>query len=160
VPETIIPTLEGRCWVGALLQGEGSITSYYVKVTNSTTVNLVFGMTDPAPIRKLSDTVGLRNPTKPKAKDNGKPAWIKSIYGRRAIGILKEVLPFLMGEKLREAERALEFFNQDGYYRGHKTPIDIWPTNEFPLRKRPFNHDSPKDSIIGRGNHHRISIPR
>ncbi len=142
LPEIIVPTLEGRCWVAALLQSEGCIASYYVKSTNSTIILLEFKMTDSAPIFKFSDYVGLPRPTRPKLHEGKKPAWRKEIYGRRAFRILQEVRPFLLGEKLREAEKALAFFNQDGYYRGHRTPIDIWPTKEFPLRRRrPASHE-------------------
>jgi hypothetical protein len=138
----IISTQEDRCWVAALIQGEGSIGSYYVKSTDSTTIALTVGMTDPAPIFKFSDHIGLSRPTRPKPSRSGKPVWRKIVYSRRAFRILQEVRPFLVGEKLREAERALEFFSQGGLRRGCIRPITIWPPDEFPLRRR--RHFAPK----------------
>jgi hypothetical protein len=140
VPQIIIPSSEARGWVGALIQGEGCISSCYVKVTDSTTIDLSVGMTDPAPIFKFSDYAGTSRPTRPKSHQHEKPSWTKRVYGRRAFRILQEVLPFLVGEKLREAERALTFFRQDSYYRGCIRPITIWPPSEFPLRRRPPHH--------------------
>jgi hypothetical protein len=136
VPDVVITTLEDRSWVGGILQGEGCIQSHYVKVTNSTTLDIAVGMTDPDPVFQLADRCGLTRPANPRAYDGHKPAWFKSITGVRSIRILTEVLPFLVGGKLTEAEKALSFFGPDGYRRGHFKPIDIWPHDEFPFRKR------------------------
>lgn len=48
----------------------------------------------------------------------------------------REILPFLIGQKLEEAKRALEFFSPDGYREGKYSAYDVWPDDEFPLRKR------------------------
>lgn len=136
VPEIIITTSEGRSWVGALTQGEGCIQSHYQKRGDSTTIDLTTGMTDPAPIFKLSDYYRLTRPTRPKINHNWKPVWTKTVSGLRAFRILGEILPFLVGQKLKEAERALDFFSPDGYHWGCFRANDIWPLKEFPLRRR------------------------
>ncbi|MBI2648656.1 MAG: hypothetical protein HYW93_03270, partial [Thaumarchaeota archaeon] len=40
------------------------------------------------------------------------------------------------GQKLEEAKRALEFFAPDGRREGRYGAYDVWPADEFPLRKR------------------------
>lgn len=137
VPRTILHTNSVRAWMGGLIQGEGCIGSHYVKVTDSTTVDVVVAMTDPAPIFQFADYVGTSRPAKPKERKHGyKPIWIKSVAGVRGYRLLREVLPFLEGEKRREAEKAIAFFDEHGYRRGHFLPVDIWPPDEFPLRRR------------------------
>ena len=54
----------GESWVGGLIQGEGCIESHYVKSMDSTAIQLAFGMTDPEPIFKLCDLVGLSRPSR------------------------------------------------------------------------------------------------
>ena len=136
IPEIIIASVEGRSWVGGLIQGEGCIESHYVKATNSTAIQLAFGMTDPDPIFKLCDLVGMSRPLRPKDNHAWKPVWIKRTVGLRAFRVLQEVRPFLVGEKLSEAERALDFFLSNGYRDGCFRPPDIWPPGDFPFRKK------------------------
>ncbi|TLY00960.1 MAG: hypothetical protein E6K95_07665, partial [Thaumarchaeota archaeon] len=62
--------------------------------------------------------------------------WIGAVGGLRAYRVLQEILQFLSGQKLEEARRALEFFALDGYRKGRYGAYDIWPDDEFPLRKR------------------------
>jgi len=135
VPAVIIPTLEPRAWVAALVQGEGSLECHHLKRSDSTTIDVVVGMTDPAPIFKLSDHVGLSRPARPKRNRQWQPVWRKSISGLRALRLLREILPFLVGQKQREAQRAVQLFSPDGYMRGHFTTSYIWPAEQFPLRK-------------------------
>jgi hypothetical protein len=136
VPAVIITTSEDRSWIGGFLQGEGCIQSHFVKGSNSTTLDLAVGLTDQAPVFKFADFCRVSRPVNPRSYKNSKPAWIKSVTGVRAVRILTEILPFLVGGKLLEAERALIFFGPNGYHRGHFRPADIWPANEFPFRKR------------------------
>lgn len=136
VPGVVITSAEGRSWVGGLIQGEGCIESHYVKSMDSTAIQLAFGMTDPDPIFKFCALVGMSRPSRPKDDHVFQPVWVKRAVGLRALRIVQEVHPFLMGEKLREAERALDFFSPRGYHRGCFRPPDIWPTEEFPLRRR------------------------
>src|SRR4029077_4700583 len=65
-----------------------------------------------------------------------RPQYRKNIAGLRALRVLQEILPFLVGQKLREAQRALEFFGPRGLHRGCYRNGDIWPLNEFPLRTK------------------------
>jgi hypothetical protein len=138
IPAMVIPTLEDRSWTGGLTQGEGSIESHYMKSVDFTTVVFSVSMTDSAPVLRFSDLVGLPKPSKPKPNTNSmyKAAWRKEVTGLRALKVLREIQPFLLGEKLREAEKALSFFSPNGYRLGHFRPADIWPRDEYPLRKR------------------------
>lgn len=137
VPTVIISNSEDRAWTESLIQGEGSIGTHYVNKIDSTTVDLTVGMTDPEPIFKFSDLCGLSRPVNPRPKPNGyQSVWVKNVAGLRALRILREILPFLTGEKHKEAERALEFFNSKAYHRGRCRSVDVWPPNEFPLRRR------------------------
>lgn len=143
VPQEIISTVEGRFWVAALIQGEGCIRVHYSKRSHLTAVELVTVMGDPAPIFTLSDYVGASRRLKPKLNNNGNPMWLSVVGGLRAYRVLQEIRPFLLGQKLREAERALEFFAPYGYRRGHHGGYDVWPRSEFPLRKPGNPHTSP-----------------
>lgn len=136
VPETIIPSMKDRLWVAGLIQGEGCIESFYVEATDCAALLLTLGMTDPAVVFKYSDLIGLPRPAKPHIRPGEKPIWRKSIVSLRAIRVLREITPLLLGDKLREAERALAFFDGDGYHVGCVRPQEIWPTSEFPLRRR------------------------
>ena len=138
VPPVVVNPSEWRPWVGGLIQAEGCIHSHYVKATDSTNVDITVGMTDPAPVVKFANLCGLAGPAKPKnlVGHRLKPIWLKDITGLRAYRILGEVLSHLYGEKRREAERALSFFDSRGYHKGHFVPSDIWPAEEFPLRRR------------------------
>jgi hypothetical protein len=119
VPEVIIHAIGDRAWVGALIQGEGCIETYFVRVTDSTTVNLAVRMTDSESIFRFADLCGLSRPAKPRMRPHGlQPMWCKDITSLRALRLLQEVLPFLVGEKRREAERALTFFDVSGYRQG------------------------------------------
>jgi hypothetical protein len=136
IPEVIIRNTEDRFWVAALIQGEGCIESFYVEATDCTAILLTIGMTDSAVVFKYSDLIGLPRPAKSRNRGEDKPIWRKSIVSMRAIRILREITPLLLGDKLREAERALNFFDNDGYHEGCVRPQQIWPTSEFPLRRR------------------------
>lgn len=136
VPEVVIPTPEGRSWVAGLIQGEGCIQSRYIRQTDTTYLQLDTSMADPAPIRRLCDYVGLKSPFKPVKNHHWKPNWHTNITGLRALRILQEILPFLLGDKRREAERAVVFFSPYGNHPGGYRNSDIWPTSEFPSRTK------------------------
>jgi hypothetical protein len=135
-PESVISNVEDRYWIAGLVQGEGCIESFYAAMSDRTASLLTVGMTDSASVFRFSDLVGLPRPTKPRDRGEHRPIWRKSIVGMRAIRILREIEPLLQGEKLREAERALTFFDQNGYHEGCARPMEIWPTSEFPMRRR------------------------
>jgi hypothetical protein len=59
---------------------------------------------------------------------------VRSVKGLRALLILKDVLPYLMGEKLREAEAAIEFFSTTGYRKGRFRESEVWSPASFPHR--------------------------
>ena len=96
-------------------------------------------MTEAAVIFQYSRLLNLAGPYQPKQlNQDSTELWLKQISGMRALRVLTEIRPHLVGERLREAKRALEFFYPDGYHRGGRfTSADIWPQDEFPLRRRP-----------------------
>lgn len=136
VPEVVIVDSKERPWVGSLVQGEGCFYSHYVKVTNSTALAIDTKMTDPDPIFRLADLFGMSRPSRPKLRPGLKPIWRKEILGLRALRVTHEILPFLFGEKRREAEKAIACFGPRGYHPNCLRSIDVWPSNEFPLRRR------------------------
>jgi hypothetical protein len=131
---TIIPTLEGRSWVGGFVQGEGSTLTHYVRSNDYTVLVLMVTGTDPAPILEFSDLVGLPRPLQPKPNREQRPKWWRETTGLRAVQVLREIQPFLVGEKLREVEKALILFSPSGYRKGCHRAADVWPSKEFPLR--------------------------
>jgi hypothetical protein len=138
VPEVVIPSIEERAWVAAMVQGEGTIESHYVKASDSTTLDLDLKMTDSEPVFRFADLCGLPRPARPrKRQKRWQPLWRKNISGIRALRVLKEIQPFLVGQKYREAQKALEFFDSNGYRRGCFWASVIWPPDEFPLRRHP-----------------------
>jgi hypothetical protein len=137
VPEVVISETKDRAWVGALVQGEGCTGTHYVKVSDSTTTDLTVGMTDSAPVFRFADLCGLSRPERARKRPEGlQPIWVKNVAGLRALRILAEIHTFLVGEKKREVEKAFEVFGVNGYHRGRILPIDVWPPDEFPLRRR------------------------
>jgi hypothetical protein len=70
----------------------------------------------------------------PPSKPGYKEVWQKSIKGLRALIVLKDVLPYLMGEKLREAQAAIDFFSPTGYRKGRFRPADVWNPVGFAYR--------------------------
>src|SRR2546425_9974802 len=96
LPEIIILKMEDRSWTGGLVQGEGCIFSHYRKGGHSTCLDLSVGMTDPAPVFRFSDLVGMKRPSKPKQRANVKlkPLWRKDITGLRALRVLSEIQSF------------------------------------------------------------------
>jgi hypothetical protein len=149
VPLVLIAENEQRAWVGALIQGEGCIQCRYVKESGSTQLQLSLSMVDPAPIFTLARYYGLQPPTKPTKNHQWKPLWRKNVSGLRALRTLREILPFLRGQKRSEAEKAIVFFSPDGYHGDHFVNEDIWPRDEFPLRSK--NHGSTRSDLISRG---------
>jgi len=139
VPEVILKASDDKSWVGCLMQSEGSNRTHYSKKFDITALELTVAMTDPAPVYKFCDLVGIRRPRRPAPRENGhKPIWHAAISGLRAYRVLQEILPYLVGQKLDEAKRALAYFAPDGYRKGRHGGYDVWPVSEFPLRKRGF----------------------
>ncbi|MDV3278249.1 MAG: hypothetical protein LYZ69_07270 [Nitrososphaerales archaeon] len=137
VPEVIMHDAIDRAWSGGLVQGESGIVAHYSKRTDVTSLELRTGMTEEAPIFKLCDCFGVARPQKPRPRHGKlKPIWECVAGGLRAYRVLQELLPFLLGGKLKEAERALEFFAPDGYHKGHFGGYDVWPRDQFPSRSK------------------------
>lgn len=138
VPKVVIASEDDRAWTGGLVQGEVCVESHYIKRSDSTTLDLDLKMTDAMPVFRFADVCGLPRPPGPLTRANRwQPVWRKNIAGIRALRVLREIHPFLVGQKRREAERAFEFFDSNGYHRGRFVSSMIWLTHEFPLRRQP-----------------------
>ena len=137
VPDVVLKSDVDRAWIACLTQGEGCIKTHYSKKTNSTAIEIGVNMTDPQPVFRFSDLVGVHRPKKAKPREGDlKPAWYTVVGGLRAYRVLQEIVPFLLGQKLEEAKRSLELSGPDGYREGCFGGFDIWPEDEFPLRRR------------------------
>jgi hypothetical protein len=150
VPEIVITNVEERPWVGALVQGEGCFYPHYVKTSDSTTLAIETRMTDPEPIFKFSDLCGMPRPSRPRLRPGFKPIWRKGILGIRALRIAREIQPFLFGEKKEEAEKAIVFFGPHGYHRGRFNASDVWPSNQFQLRRKGCGSGPPREEFLDR----------
>ncbi len=128
IPRVIIRTKDGRRYVGTLVGTEGCVTCAYAKPADTTELVIVVEMTDRDWIVKFSEEVGLTPPPemgrdvspKRKAKFRRAPS------GLRALRILKEILPYLYGQRLREAQRAIEYFSPSGHVKGMVRAAEIW----------------------------------
>lgn len=118
IPKVIIQTSIGRNWVAGLTQGETCIQSRYDKNADATVLQLDTAMVDSAPIFLLSDYVGMKKPSKPVKNHSWKPVWHKNVSGLRALRVLQEILPYLLGERRKEAEKAIAFFSPFGRHEG------------------------------------------
>jgi hypothetical protein len=136
VPEIIIADPVDRAWVGGLIQGEGCIQCRYNTESHSTSLELDVALVDPAPIRRLSGYYRLKFPARPIPNHEWTPQWRKSVFSLRALRILQEIFPYLVGQKQREAQKAIEFFSPNGYHQGCFGNRDVWPREEFPLRTK------------------------
>jgi hypothetical protein len=64
IPEVVIPTILGRCWVAGLVQGEACIQSIYRAVMDVTHLELDVSMIDRAPIPSSPNIMDSRSQTK------------------------------------------------------------------------------------------------
>jgi len=104
---TIIESETGKAYVGTIVGTEGGMTLGHQRHRAITELRLIVGMTDRPWVAKFSELCGLGPPRRvPPHKSGYKEVWQKSVKGLRALIILKDVLPYLMGEKLREAQAA------------------------------------------------------
>jgi len=119
VPTVIMKSPMDRAWSGGMVQGEGGVIAHYSKRVNVTALDVRVEMTDQDPVFRLCDLFGIARPPKSLPKEpNRKPKWACVVGGLRAYRVLQEILPFLFGGKLKEAERALQFFAPGGYHKG------------------------------------------
>lgn len=135
-PTSIIESEADRMWVGLLVGTECGLQATYEKSFGSTELKISLGMTDREYVAKFAQLCKTGPPrhTAPRRLGRG-DVWSKELKGLRALMVLKEVLPYLLDNKLRQARRAIEFFSPTGYRRGYHTSQDVWPIAEFPFRK-------------------------
>ena len=140
-PDVITANHVDRFWVAGLIQGKGRIEAKFLGQIDASYLSIAVTMIDPEVLFALSDHVGLRYPTKPMKSRGRNPSWRVNIAGLRALRVLEESLPILLGERLKEAEKAVVFFAPNGIRRGSFGNRDVWPTSEFPWRIK--KRDSP-----------------
>lgn len=131
----IIESEPDRAYAGVMLGTEGAITVGFQAHRNFTELRLILGMTDRPWVAKFAEICCLGPPRRIPAKRAGyKDVWQKTVKGLRALMILRDVSPYLMGERLREAQAALDFFSSTGYRKGRVKPSDVWKPADFPFR--------------------------
>jgi hypothetical protein len=132
---TIIESETSKAYVSVILGTEGGMTLGYQSRREITELRLIVGMTDRPWVAKFSELCGLGPPRRvPPHKPGYKEVWQKTIKGLRALIILNGVLSYLMGEKLREAQAAIEFFSPTGYRKGRFRPAGVWRSAGFRYR--------------------------
>lgn len=120
-----------------MVGGEGCIAADYIKKRNTTFLVLAVRMSDRGWVDHFAHLVGLPRSGERK-KGVYKKMWDKTTSGLRALRVLREILPYLYGSKKAEAAKAIELFSPTGYRPGKHSAEEIWPSSEFPLRKRPL----------------------
>lgn len=137
-PTSILGSPEARMWVGLMIGTECGLQASYEEKGGHTRLKISLGMTDRVYVARFAELCGVSPPRLARSKSvNNSDVWSREVTGLRAIIILKEALPYLLGEKRRQAERALEFFSPTGYRRGRFSSRDVWPRPLFPIRKGP-----------------------
>jgi len=132
VPSVIIQSKSDRYWVAGLIStGKSRIRTNYSKRDDCTALEIVVTLMDPAPVEKFSSYVGVAGRLNPRSKNPKRPSWQSVVTGPRAYRVLQEILPILLGEKKKRAEKALEFFAPDGLRQGRFSDCDVWPDEEL-----------------------------
>lgn len=125
-------------WVGLMVGTECGLLATYEKTFGSTELKISLGMTDREYVANFARICKVGPPRYSAPSAIGRSiVWSKNLKGLRALLVLKEVLPYLLGGKLKQARRAIEFFSPTGYRRGKFTSLDVWPPSDFPSRKGP-----------------------
>lgn len=136
-PLAVLTSKTNRQFIGILIGTEGAIMVKFDKPTNNTGLIISISMTDRTWVARFTSLCGVGPPRLSRSSyQNHSDVWSKTIIGLRALMVLREVLPYLLGEKRLEALRAIEFFSPTGYRRGHFSARDIWLPSDFPLRRK------------------------
>jgi hypothetical protein len=138
VPDVIIRRQIDRAWAASLFGGEGCIAANYKEKYDRTYLVTALRMSDKGWVDRFGELVG-RPVSGERRHGVYKTQWDKTLAGLRALKFLEEILPYLYGNKRAEAMRAIEFFSPKGYRPGKHSSLRIWPSSEFPLRKRPLH---------------------
>ncbi len=108
---------------------EGSISCAYDSVERDTALVVIVEMTDREWVARFAEAIGVSPPSERGQKillPNRKPKFRRGASGLRAVRILVEVMPYLCGQKLIEAKRAVKFFSPSGYKEGCYRAAEIW----------------------------------
>jgi hypothetical protein len=143
IPQIIIERELDRAWSASLFGGEGCIAANYNERLDRTYLVTVLRMSDKEWVDHFSRLVGF-SASGERRKGEYKTQWDRTLVGKRALRFLVEILPYLYGGKKAEALRAIEFFSPSGHRRGRHSSLKIWPSSEFPLRKRPLHSEPNK----------------
>jgi len=113
----------------------GPFPANYIIRRDETVLLVIVRMTDKEWVSRFAEITQSTPPGLGKRRPPKKNMWEKSITGLRALRLLQEIMPYLVGGKREEARRALEFFSPTGYRRGLFRNSEIWPREDFPLRR-------------------------
>ena len=132
---SIVKGAMNRRYVADLIGTEGTITCGNDRTVDSSRLKIQVGMTDSPWVEKFARIGGVGHPLKipPKYK-RLKDVYITQLGGLRALMVLKDVLPHLMGGKRKEALRAIEFFSPTGFKKGKYFASEIWDPNLYPWK--------------------------
>ena len=148
VANVVTPTGTDRFWVAGMIQFKGRIHAQFARQIDATYLSIDVSMTDPAPIFILSDRVGLPRPSEAIKGRGRNPRWQIRIAGLRALRVLQETLPILLGERLKEAKTAVEFFAPDGIHPDRFGDREIWSVSEFPWRVKGLDSSQSEDDEV------------
>lgn len=94
-----------------------------------TALVIIVEMTDREWVARFAEAIRV-SPPRDKGQvillPNRRPKFRRGASGLRALRILVEVMPYLYGQKLLEAKRAVEYFSPTGYTEGCHKAAEIW----------------------------------
>ncbi|MBI2649449.1 MAG: helix-turn-helix domain-containing protein [Thaumarchaeota archaeon] len=129
VPMPVIRTKGDRRFVGTMIGTEGSISCSYDAEELDTALVIIVEMTDREWVARFAEAIRV-SPPRDKGQaillPNRRPKFRRGASGLRALRILVEVMPYLYGQKLLEAKRAVEYFSPTGYTEGCHRAAEIW----------------------------------
>ena len=112
VPEIVVTKEVDRAWAAGLIGGDGSISANYIVRRRQTALLVIVRMTNKEWVSRFAEITQSTRPGLLNRKPPEKQMWEKVITGIRALRLLHEITPFLVGGKREEAKRAFEFFSR------------------------------------------------
>lgn len=132
---SIIRKREDRIYVADLTGTEGTITCGYDRTVDSTRLKIQVGMTDRPWVAKFARVCGVGHPLRLEPKyQRQKVVYVSQLSGLRALLVLKDIIPFLMGGKSKEAKRAVKFFSPTGFRKSRFRAMEIWDPSVYPWK--------------------------
>ncbi len=126
--KTVITSNIERAWLSGLILGEGSITTHFDPSRNRTRATIEIKMTEKAIMQKAASILGVSviGPFYDKRGAGYRPRYEVSVLGTRAVNVLQEILPYLVGVRKERAEVILRRFPRNGTLVGRITASEIF----------------------------------